>query len=60
MTRYTFRINDEYKTVDAFDFDDALKEAGIDENDDYELVEGDEFKNKLFMSAIADEILFGE
>ena len=61
MTRYTFRINDEYKTVDAFDFDDALKEAGIDENDDYELVEGDSsFRNKCFISAITDEILFGE
>ncbi len=60
MPQYTFKINDEYKTVDAFDLDDALREAGIEENDDYELVEGDEFTNKLFMSAIADEILFGE
>ncbi len=60
MPQYTFKINDEYKTVDAFDFDDALDEAGIDKNDDYELVEGDDFKNKCFMSAIADEILFGE
>ena len=59
MPQYTFRINDEYKTVDAFDFDDALKEAGIDENDDYELVEGDSFRNKCFISAITDEILFG-
>lgn len=46
--------------MDAFDFDDALREAGIDENDDYELVEGDKLRNKYFMSAIADEILFGE
>jgi len=60
MPQWTFKINDEYKTVDAFDFDDALEQAGIDENDDYELIEGDEFKNKLFMSAITDEILFGE
>lgn len=60
MPQYTFKINDEYKTVDAFDLDDALREAGIEENDDYELVEGDEFKNKYFMSAIADEIMFGE
>ena len=60
MPQYTFKIKGEYKTVDAFDFDDALEEAGIDENDDYELVEGDKFKNKYFMSAIADEILFGE
>jgi len=60
MPQWTFKVNDEYKTVDAFDFDDALEQAGIDENDDYELIEGDEFRNKFFMSAITDEILFGE
>jgi len=60
MALYTFRINDEYRTVDAFDFDDALREAGIDESDDYEVIEGDEFRNRCFMSAITDEILFGE
>jgi len=60
MPQSTFKVNDEYKTVDAFDFDDALEQAGIDENDDYELIEGDEFRNKFFMSAITDEILFGE
>ncbi len=60
MPQWTFKINNEHKTVDAFDVDDALEQAGIDENDDYELIEGDEFKNKLFMSAITDEILFGE
>jgi hypothetical protein len=32
MLQWTFKINDEYKTVDAFDFDDALEQAGIDEN----------------------------
>ncbi len=60
MPQWTFKINDEYRTVDAFGFDDALAQAGIDEDDDYELIEGDEFRNKLFMSAITDEILFGE
>ncbi len=59
MPQYTFGINDEYKTVDAFDLEEALREAGIDEDDDYELVEGDEFRNKLFISAITDEIMFG-
>jgi hypothetical protein len=59
MPQYTFKINDEYRTVEAFDLDDALREAGINENDDYELVEGDDFKNKYFMAAITDEILFG-
>jgi len=59
MSQFTFKINDEYKTVDAFNLDGALKKAGIDENDDYEVVEGDDFKEKCFMSAITDEILFG-
>ena len=59
MSQFTFKINDEYKTVDAFNLDDALRKAGIDENDDYEVVEGDDFKEKCFMSAITDEILFG-
>jgi len=61
MPQYTFKINDlENRTVDAYDFDEALRKAGIDENDDYELVEGDDFENKCFMAAITDEIMFGE
>ncbi|HOV90290.1 MAG TPA: hypothetical protein PKW07_06210 [Syntrophorhabdaceae bacterium] len=60
MPQFTFKINGEYKTVDAFDFDEALEKAGIDENDDYELVEGEKFMNKYFISAITDEIMFGE
>jgi hypothetical protein len=60
MAQYTFSVNGEYKTVEAFDLDEALNGAGIDENDNYEVVEGDEFRNRCFMSAITDEILFGE
>ena len=57
MPRYTFKINElEYRTVDAFDLDDALERAGI-AKDDYELIESDDFEEKCFMSAIADEIL---
>lgn len=59
MPQYTFKINDEYKTDEAFDLEEALREAGIDENDDYEVVERDDFKNKFFMAAITDETLFG-
>ena len=57
MPQYTFKINDEYRTVEAFDLDDALERAGIAKDDPYELVEGDDFKNKCFVSAITDEIL---
>lgn len=60
MPQYTFKVNDEYRTVEAFDLEEALKEVGIDENDEYEVVEGDELKEKYFLSAITDEIMFGE
>jgi hypothetical protein len=59
MTEYTFSINGEYKTVEADTEEEALKEAGIEEGDAYELVDTDSFGNKCFLSAITDEILFG-
>jgi hypothetical protein len=59
MTTYTFFINGEYKTVEADTEEEALKEAGIEEGDVYDLVEVDSFGNKCFISAITDEILFG-
>ncbi|GEM_PF-2790877 len=34
MPYYTFRIKDDYTTVDALDLEEALKVTGIDENDD--------------------------
>ena len=60
MPRYTFKISDlEYRTVDAFDLEDALERAGIKNGDYYELVEGDDFENRCFLSAITDDIFFG-
>ena len=59
MTMYTFCINGEYKTVEAEDLEGALKEAGIKEGDEYDLVETDSFEDKCFISTITDEILFG-
>jgi hypothetical protein len=59
MTQYTFKVNGENRTVEAFDLEEALRGAGIDESDDYEVVEGDDFKNKCFMAAITDDVLFG-
>ncbi|MEI6153891.1 MAG: hypothetical protein WCQ90_07375 [Deltaproteobacteria bacterium] len=52
MPQYTFKINNlENRTVDAFDFDDALEQAGIAKDDPYELVEGGDFGEKYFMVA---------
>ena len=52
MSRYKFRVNDtEYITVDAPSFKEALEQAGIQENDSYEIIEGDDFKDKRFMPA---------
>jgi len=59
MTKYTFYINGEYKTVEADSEDDAIREAGIEEDDAYDLVETDSFDDKCLLSAITDEILFG-
>jgi len=59
MTMYTFYINGEYKTVEANTEEEAIKEAGIKEDDAYSLVETDSFDDKCFLSAITDEILFG-
>ena len=59
MTAYTFYINGEYKTVDADSEEEAIKEAGIEEGDSYDLVETDSFEDKCLLSAITDEILFG-
>jgi hypothetical protein len=59
MTEYTFYINGEYKTVEADTKEEAVKEAGIEEGDAYDLVGTDSFDDKCFLSAITDEILFG-
>jgi len=59
MTQYTFYINGEYKTVEADSEEEAVKGAGIEEGDTYDLVETDSFDDKCLLSAITDEILFG-
>jgi hypothetical protein len=46
-------------TVEAEDLEGALKEAGIEEGEEYSLVETDSFEDKCLISAITDEILFG-
>lgn len=59
MTQYTFYINGEYKTVEAGSEEEAIKEAGIDEGDAYDLVETDSLDDKCLLSVTTDEILFG-
>ena len=60
MPRYTFKISElEYRTVDAFDLDDALERAGIEKESFFEVEEGDDFSDKCIVSAITDEMLFG-
>jgi hypothetical protein len=59
MTMYTFYVNGDYKTVEADTEEDAIREAGIEEGDVYDLVETDSFDDKCLLSAITDEILFG-
>jgi hypothetical protein len=60
MSRYTFQVNNtEYITVDAPSLKEALEQAGIKEDDSYEIIEGDDFDGKRLISAITDDILFG-
>ena len=59
MTMYTFYVNGEYKTVEADTEEEAIREAGIEEGDIYDLVETDSFDDKCLLSAITDELLFG-
>ncbi len=60
MSRYTFRVNDtEYITVDAPSLKKALEQAGIKEDESYEIIEGGDFKDRRLNSAITDDILFG-
>jgi hypothetical protein len=44
MPLYTFRMYDVYRTIDAFNLADALKEADIKEGDEYELIEEEDFE----------------
>ena len=60
MSRYNFRVNDtEYITGTAPSLEQALEQAGIKEDESYEIVEGDDFKDRRLKSAITDDILFG-
>ncbi len=60
MSRYTFQVNNtEYITVDAPSLEEALEQAGIKEDDSYEIIEGDDSRNRCLISAITDDILFG-
>jgi hypothetical protein len=59
MTKFTFYINGDYKTVEADTEEEAIKEAGIKEGDAYDIVETDTVDDKCLLSTITDEILFG-
>ena len=60
MSRYTFQVNNtEYITVDAPSLEEALEQAGIKEDDSYEIIEGNDFEDRCLISAITDDILFG-
>lgn len=59
MTMYTFYVNGEYKTIEADTEEEAIKQAGIEEGDTYDLVETDSFDEKCLLSAVTDDILFG-
>ncbi len=60
MSRYKFRVNDtEFITVEAPFLEEALEQAATEEDDSYEIVEGDNFNDRGLKSVITDDILFG-
>ncbi len=60
MSRYKFRVNDtEYITVDAPSLEEALEQAGIKEDDSYEIVEGDISKDRSIKSVMTNDIWSG-
>ncbi len=44
MPLYAFEVYGVRRLVDAFNLDDALKEAGIRKGDEYELIEEEDFE----------------
>ena len=51
MTEYTFKLKGRYRTVEADGFDEALREAGIEEGENYEVMKiahyGDRYRSFL-------------
>jgi hypothetical protein len=49
MTEYTFKLKGRYRTVEADGFVEALREAGIEEGENYEVMEithyGDRYRS---------------
>ncbi len=45
--------------MEAYDLEEALRWAGINKKDPYELVEVDDVEERCFLSAITDDVLFG-
>lgn len=39
MAEYTFKMKEKYRTVEAEGFDEALRKAGINEGEMYEIME---------------------
>jgi hypothetical protein len=59
MPLYTFRMHGIDRIIDAFHFEDALKEAGLRKGDEYELIEEEDLEYGCFLSAIDEDMLFG-
>jgi hypothetical protein len=53
MPLYAFETLGIRKIVDAFTLEDALEEAGLRRDDDYELIEEEDFESISFFTAVA-------
>jgi hypothetical protein len=49
MPLYTFRMHWIDRIIDAFHFEDALREAGVRKGDEYELIEEEDLEYECFL-----------
>ena len=59
MTKYTFCINGNYRTVEAVSEQEAIQKAKIRKRDSYSLVETESVIDTSFRSSVTDGILSG-
>jgi hypothetical protein len=55
MPRFTFKVNEEFRTVDARDLEDAFEQADLKDSDCCELVRSDDLDDIRILSAINDD-----
>jgi hypothetical protein len=59
MPLYAFMVHDICRVVDAFNLKDALQEACIEKDDEYELIGEEDLEYMCFLSSGGVDMLYG-